>query len=182
MIYSEKNVTLKDGRSCVFRTPELSDAAEMVEYLRTACVETEYLARYPEDIRYTEEGEKAYLQTLLDSCDSLLIVCTVDGKMADNCQLVRKDGLKTRHRASVMLALLQEFWGLGIGSAMFSEMELAAKELGISQLELEMIEGNTRAMALYQRMGFTVMAEHPDAIRLKDGSFRKAIFMRKGIG
>lgn len=182
MIFSEKIVTLKDGRSCVFRAPELSDAAEMVEYLRTVCGETEYLARYPEEIRYSVEGEEKFLQSILDSSDSFMIVCTVDGRVAGNCQLVRKDGLKTRHRASVMLALLQEFCGLGIGSAMFSEMELAAKELGISQLELEMIEGNTRAMALYQKMGFTVMAEHPDAIRLKDGSSRKAIFMRKVIG
>ena len=122
------------------------------------------------------------IQRSLDSSDSLMIVCTVNNMIAGNCQLVRRDGVKTRHRATVMIALLQDFWGLGIGSAMFSEMELAAKELGISQLELEMIEGNARAMALYQKMGFTVMAEHPDAIRLKDGSSRKAVFMRKVIG
>ena len=182
MVFQEKIVMLKDGRNAVLRCPSLSDASEMVEYLRRCCGETEYLLRYPEEIAYTEDGERAYIQNCLDSSDSLMIVCTVNTMIAGNCQLVRRDGVKTRHRAAVMIALLQDFWGLGIGSAMFSEMELAAKELGISQLELEMIEGNARAMALYQKMGFTVMAEHPDAIRLKDGSSRKAVFMRKVIG
>ena len=110
MVFQEKIVMLKDGRNAVLRCPSLSDASEMVEYLRRSCGETEYLLRYPEEIAYTEDGERAYIQNCLDSSDSLMIVCTVNNMIAGNCQLVRRDGVKTRHRATVMIALLQDFW------------------------------------------------------------------------
>ena len=63
---------------------------------------------------------------------------------------------------------------------MFREMiEVAQRRDGVHQLELEMIEGNDRALALYRKMGFEIMAEHPDAFLLKDGSTRKAIYLRR---
>ena len=54
-----------------------------------------------------------------------------------------------------------------------------ARERGIRQVELEYIEGNDRGRALYEKLGFVQVAEHPDAVRLKDGSFRKLVFMMK---
>ena len=77
-----------------------------------------------------------------------------------------------------MIGLQQKYWGLGIGSAMLGELIAEARRRGTEQVELEMIEGNERAMALYRKMGFSVMAEHPDAFILKDGSRRSAVFMR----
>lgn len=179
MLYTQKTITLKDGRKAVFRSPELSDAKEMLDYLTKATGETEFLASYPEELTYTVESEAAYIQNILNSPQNMMIACTVDGKLAGNCQIVFLGGMKTRHRAAVMIGLLKEFWGLGIGSAMFREMELAARQNGIEQMELEMIEGNERGLSLYKKMGFDVMAEHPNAFKLKDGSLRKAIYMRK---
>ena len=62
---------------------------------------------------------------------------------------------------------------------MFEAMLAAARERGVRQVELDYIDGNDRARALYEKMGFVRIAEHPDAIRLKDGSFRSLVFMMK---
>ena len=48
-------------------------------------------------------------------------------------------------------------------------------------LELEVIEGNERAIALYKKFGFETVAEKPDAIRLKDGTSLKEITMMKKL-
>ena len=182
MKYETKSITLKDGRQALLRAPCAGDAAEMVAYLQKACGETDYLARYPEEMEYTVKGETPYLQNTLEDPNSLMIVCTVEGKIAGNCQIIFMNSMKTRHRAAVMIGLLKEYWGVGIGTALFAEMiETARQREGVCQLELEMIEGNERAFALYRKMGFEVMGEHPDAFRLKDGSSRKAIFMRKPL-
>ena len=146
MHYDEETIPLKNGKSARLRAPREEDAGAMLDFIRRAVRETDYLAL----------------------------------RVAGNCQLIFMSSEKTRHRAAVMIGLLREFWGLGIGSAMFAEMERVARERGgIRQLELEVIEGNERAMGLYRKMGFTVMAEHPDAFRLSDGSSHAAIFMRK---
>ena len=180
MIYSEKTIHLKNGQPAILRAPRAEDAAEILAYLQRACGETDFLARYPEEMRFTCEQETAYLQNTLKNPNGMMIVCTVDGVIAGNCEIVFLNTQKTMHRANVMIGLLQEYWGLGIGSAMFSELiEAARSRGGIRQLELEMIEGNTRAMALYRKMGFTVVSEFPDAYLRKDGSYAKAIYMRK---
>ena len=180
MIFTEKEITLRDGRRAVLRAPREEDAQELLDFLRTACGESDYLARYPEELRFTSESERQYIKNTLDNPNGMMIICTVNGRIAGNCEIIFMGSMKTRHRAAVMIGLLREYWSLGIGSALFSELIAAARERpGVHQLELEMIGGNERAFALYRRMGFEVMAEHPDAFILRDGSVRSAVFMRR---
>ena len=110
-----------------------------------------------------------------------MIVCFVEGKLAGNCQIARKAHLKNKHRGTVAIALLREYWGLGIGTAMFEEMLEIARGWGLAQVELEVIEGNDRAMALYEKMGFETVAAIPDAIRLEDGTSLKEFTMAKKL-
>lgn len=180
MIYGQKDITLRDGRRAVLRAPREEDAQELLEFLRTACGESDYLASYPEELSLSPESERQYIKNTLDNPNGMMIVCTVDGHIAGNCEIIFMRSLKTRHRAAVMIGLMRRYWSLGIGSALFSELIAAARERpGVRQLELEMIGGNDRAFALYRKMGFEVMAEHPDAFILRDGSTRSAVFMRK---
>ena len=68
------------------------------------------------------------------------------------------------------LAVLKEYWGLGVGVALIDTVAQAAQARGVQLLELEVIQGNVRAQRLYERMGFRTVGEHPNAIRLKDGT------------
>ena len=86
---------------------------------------------------------------------------------------------QTRHRGQVAIALLKDYWGLGIGTAMFEEMIDKARQEKLEQLELEVIEGNQRAIELYHKMGFVCTGEKPNAIRLEDGSSLKELMMVK---
>lgn len=65
--------------------------------------------------------------------------------------------------------------------AMFQEMISLAKDQGIRQMELEFIEGNKRAQALYEKMDFPIVAEKPNAVLLKDGTLLKEYFMVKKL-
>lgn len=125
----------------------------------------------------TVEQEEKFIQNVLESPDDTMILCEVDGEIAGNCHLMRHNKIKNRHRAMVAIALVKKFWNLGIGTAMFEEMIAAARQQGIEQLELEVIEDNERAMALYKKMGFRVTGEKPNAIRLSDGTMLKEYYM-----
>ena len=46
-------------------------------------------------------------------------------------------------------------------------------------MELEFIEGNDRAKHLYEKFGFRVVAEKPNAFKLKDGTYRNEFYMQK---
>ena len=181
MLYDEKEITLKDGRRALLRSPLVSDAAEMLDFLKCCAAETESIIRYPEECTETVDDEAKFLESLNASPNRLMIVCVVDGGVAGNCMLNMNGNFKIRHRASVAIALKQKFWSHGIGSAMFSELIHIAGEHNVTQLELDYVDGNTRGAALYKKFGFEQYGVHTDAIRLKNGELRALILMRRKI-
>ena len=183
MIIKDTVFTLKDGRKALLRSPKDEDIRGVLDYLYVSAGETEFILRYPEECgKYTYEGEKALFDRINASDNEAMLVCIVDGKVAGNCQIAWKTGIKTRHRASVAIALLKEFWNQGIGTRMFEEMiRIAEANENLIQMELEFVEGNTRARALYEKMGFRITGVNPNAIRLRDGTLLNEYCMIREI-
>ena len=184
MYFAPKEIPLKDGRIAILRSPlPEQDAEDMRQYLLDICGETPFLANYPEEWEaLTVEREREILQRFLESDAVLMLVAEVDGHIAGNCQVAFNNRIKIRHRGSVAIALRQAYWNLGIGTAMFRElMDVARQRKGLQRLELEFIEGNSRARALYEKMGFRVVATVPQAVRLKDGTLLNEYIMHKEL-
>jgi len=171
MIIDDVKFLLKDGREAVLRSPREEDVESTLEYLYVSAGETEYILRYPEECgKYTAEGEKKLFEQKNASPNEAMLMCVVDGRVIGNCEIAFYRGMKTKHRATVAIALISEFWNQGIGTKMFEEMiRLAEEREEVMQMELEFVEGNSRARHLYEKMGFRIAGVHPNAIRLKDG-------------
>lgn len=43
MIFEDKPITLKDGRTAILKSPCVEDAEKLLNYIKTSCGETEYL-------------------------------------------------------------------------------------------------------------------------------------------
>ena len=179
MVINDIWFDLKDGRKALLRSPKEEDAESTLEYLRISASETNYILRYPEECdKYTLEGEKKLFRQINESPNEAMIMCIVDGRVVGNCQIKFFTNMKTKHRANVAIALISEFWNQGIGTRMFQELiRLAEDREGILQMELEFVEGNSRARALYEKMGFRITGMRPDALRLKDGTLLNEYLM-----
>ena len=174
---------LKDGRTAVLRSPCEADIPDMLSYLCQSSGETEFILRYPEECsRYTPELEKEIIEKSNSSPYQAMLVCLVEGKLAGNCMISFNERIKTRHRGAVAIALLRDYWNLGIGTRMFEEMiRIARKQEYVTMLELDFIEGNFRARALYEKMGFRITGIRPNAIRLRDGTLLNEYMMAKEL-
>ena len=177
MLYPTTTITLKNGRQAIFRSPRKEDAAELLNYLRQTAEETDFVLRYPDEITMTLEQEETFIERINQSENNYMIICLVDGKHAGNCSMQFHDKRKVRHRGEVAIALVKEFWGMGIGTFMFEEMIRIARECGKTQLELGMVDGNERGLALYRKMGFREYGRLPNAFHQKDGTMRDEILM-----
>jgi len=177
MLYPTTTITLKNGKQATFRSPCKEDAAALLDYLRKTAEETDFVLRYPDEVTMTLEQEEAFIERINQSANSYMIICLVDGKHAGNCSLQFHDKRKVCHRGEVAIALVKEFWGMGIGTFMFEEMLQLAREYGASQLELGMVDGNERGLALYRKMGFCEYGRLPNAFHQKDGTVRDEILM-----
>ena len=183
MIIDEVRFKLRDGREALLRSPKEEDVESTLEYLVVSAGETDFILRYPEECRkYTPEGEKKLFEQKNESSNEAMIMCVVDGKVVGNCEISFFKGMKTKHRASIGIALISEFWNQGIGTKMFEEMiRLAENREDVLQIELEFVEGNARARHLYEKMGFRITGVRPNAIRLKDGTLLNEYTMIREI-
>lgn len=186
MIRQALEFTLKDGRKAVIRSANDSDEAEAkaaLDFITKSCGETDFLLRYSEEWADTTiESEQGFLAEENKSDTKAMLFCFVDGKIAGNCDISWGKNLKTRHRASVGIALLREYWNLGIGTRFFQELINIAKENEyLEQIELEFVEGNSRARALYEKMGFRITGLIPDGVKLKDGRLQNIYTMMRKL-
>lgn len=183
MLFEPTEYILKDGRKLILRPARESDAQEMLAFRRKSAGETDFLLKCPEEMTdYTVEKQLNFIDRMINSENDKMFTAVVDGKIAGISQISFNTRIKLKHRASIGIALLKEYWGLGIGSAIFTEIiKTAQSRGGIELLELEVIEGNYRAMGLYKKFGFEIVAQKPDAIRLKDGTKLKEIIMHKRL-
>ena len=183
MIIREFEFALKDGRKALIRSPKEEDIQGMLDYLYQSAEETDFVLRYPEECsRYTAEGERELFDRINRSDTEAMLVCIVEGIVAGNCQITWNNRIKTRHRASVAIALLRDYWNQGIGTRLFQELiKIAEDHENILQMELEFIEGNSRARALYEKMGFRITGVGVNAVRLKDGTLLNEYHMIREI-
>ncbi len=179
MIFQDKNITMKNGVEAVLRSPKVEEAKMMLDYIIKASGETNFLVRYPEEWDYNIDSEKSFIKGHNDSPNEMLIACFIDGQAAGMCDISFGSGIRDSHRAGIGIAILKEYWNLGIGSAMFTEMIAAAKEHGCEIMELNFVEGNERARHLYEKFGFKVVCEKPNYNKLKDGTYLSDFYMQK---
>ena len=177
-------ITVQDklGRDVIIRSAEVSDAEDLIRYLKVTAGETPYLMREPEEITMTLENEQEFLQSKSDDEREVLLVATVDGKHAGNCALVSMgDYLRYAHRCVVAIALYEEYTGCGIGRMLLESVLSVAKDVGYEQAELDVMEGNENAKALYEKMGFVEYGRFPDNMKYADGTYRDAYWMMKKL-
>lgn len=183
MLVKPVEFTLKDGRRAVLRNADVNDVQGMLDYVKKSAGESEFIIRYPEECDiYTYEAEKKYIESGNENPYGAMLVCIVDGKLVGNGEIVWNNYIKTRHRASLAIAVLKDYWNQGIGTAMFSELiKIGEGNPDIMQMELDYIEGNNRARALYEKTGFRITGIKPDAIRLKDGTLLNIVSMVRKV-
>ncbi|MCR4774737.1 MAG: GNAT family N-acetyltransferase [Saccharofermentans sp.] len=182
MRFQEREITLKDGRKCILRPNSSEYAAQMLDYLKETPAETDFLLRYPDEVKWTLEEEQKILDGLLENQYAIMMVAIVDGKVAGNAGV---NGIgyqrKLWHRCSLAIALYKEYWGLGIGTAMLEYLTELAKQVGWTQIDLEVVEGNERALATYKKCGFVETGVRHHALRFDDGTYRDEILMYKNL-
>ena len=57
-------------------------------------------------------------------------------------------------------------------------IQFLRKKAGYTQLELEVLAGNGKALALYRSAGFAEYGRNPRGIKLRDGGYRGLVLMR----
>lgn len=172
----------KTGRTVVLRNAEISDAEDLIKYLKITTEETPFLLREPDEVSLTLEQEEHFITDCIDAERELMLLAVMDGRHIGNCSLMGIGPYRRyAHRCSIAIALYQEFCGRGIGNSMMRTVLDLAKKMGYEQAELEVISDNEEAIALYRKLGFEKYGTFPDHMKYADGQYADAYWMMKKL-
>lgn len=181
MIFNEKKILLKDGTTAVLKTPDIEEAETLLDNIKLTASQTDFFSRSSDDwADFTADDEKDWIRNVRESKNTLVISCFVNDQVVGSCDITFKNGSKTSHRATVGIAIQKKYWNIGIGSAMFGELVKAAENhAGTEYIDLEFVEGNFRAKALYEKFGFQIKSVKPNFFKLKNGTYQNLVYMQK---
>lgn len=172
-------IRLRDGRTCILRHAEPTDAEAFLAYFQTAHGETDYLMTYPDEPMHTAEEMAEKFTAMRGSPTDMEICAFVDGMLVGSAgNRIVSNREKVRHRAEFGISILRDFWGLGIGNALTGASIDCARQAGLVQLELDVVADNTRAVALYEKYGFTEYGRNPLGFRTREGEWQELLYMR----
>lgn len=85
---------------------------------------------------------------------------------------------KVCHRADFGISVDKKYWNLGIGTALLKACIQCAKEAGYEQMELNVVAGNDRAIAMYEKEGFVEFGRNPKGFRSRLSGYQEVVYMR----
>lgn len=174
----EKTVLLKNNVECILRNGTEEDGKAVLKTFNQTHEETENLLTYPEENSFTEEQESAFLKEKTESEREIEIVAVVGGKIVGTAGIEAVgEKIKLRHRAEFGIGIEREYWGLGIGRVLTAACIECAKKAGYTQLELDVVAENERAVELYKSFGFVEYGRNKRGFRKRDGDYQPLVYM-----
>lgn len=181
MIYEPKEFTLRGGETVLLRSPRAEDAAAIIDHMRRTSAETPFMARYPEEVSYTEAEEANILEFVAHSPMSMMLCAEAHGEIIANASVMPIAAYrKYLHRGEFGISIRFDYCSRGLGTIMLGEIIAVAEQSGLTQLELEVCTENPRALALYEKLGFRRYGLRPRSLKLDSGKYLdEALMLRE---
>ncbi|BBF44908.1 acetyltransferase, GNAT family [Lachnospiraceae bacterium KM106-2] len=160
-----------------YRSIQKGDVESFWNLMNTLDHQTKYMMYEP-----GERGKNlSRLENTIDAAvrgENLLLLACEGEKLVGYLSAQRSTPRRIRHTAYLVVGILKEYRGKGIGTELFRQLDLWAKEKHITRLELTVMCPNTVAKHLYEKNGFVVEGVKKNSMIL-DGAYVDEYYMAK---
>ena len=146
------------------------DAAALLELKHQLDRETSFMMYEPGERDSPVRDLAAELAGLARSANSVVLLAELGDQLIGYVQLTGGSLRRSRATAYVVIGVLAHAAGRGTGTELLRQAKAWAAARGLHRLELTVMARNTRAIRLYERMGFSVEGRRSECL-LVDGQF-----------
>jgi RimJ/RimL family protein N-acetyltransferase len=156
--------TTKKGNTACIRYPVWSDLDGFLTFANKISKEDTFIQLSGEVLSRNEETDfLAGAIANMEKGKAIQLVATVNDNFAANCG-IDIDIRRKKHVGSIHIAVDEDFREEGIGAELMKALISEAKIAKLRLLTLTCIEGNDRAIHVYESVGFTKVGTTPKAI------------------
>lgn len=169
MKFEPKKITLKDGREILLRHAAVSDAANIIEFVRGFVYEEEFVPLSEGEFNPTMEEEEAILKNYVERSNSLFLVAEFEGKIVGNINVDGNQRKIMRHTAVFGMGMHKSWQGCGLGTALLQNaIDWGRNNPELELLYLQVYAENEAGLTLYRKVGFTEHGRMPKVFKQND--------------
>ncbi|PEC86208.1 GNAT family N-acetyltransferase [Bacillus cereus] len=138
----------------VIREIQIEDAASFLQLSKQLDEETKFMLYEPGERKFTVKQQEQMIHRFIENEYATILVAVEEERIVGFILVNGNNIQRKRHVAGIVIGILQEYSGRGIGTRLFKEAEKWARLHDVWRLELTVMAHNTRAQALYKKAGF----------------------------
>lgn len=171
-----KKVQLRSGNAIHLRPANQDDATDLLYLLEAVVAEQVYIGM--EMPSADADDERSWIRQLQNRRRVLLLVADDNGRAVGMLTLTPGQfGQKDAHVAALGLMVAPTHRGMGIGRAMVEYAVEWAREHEYEKIQLQVFSSNTRALSLYETLGFEEEGRRRRAFKLPEIGYADAVMM-----
>jgi len=130
-----------------------------------------------------EEGERdiqpeKMMESMMNKENSTILVAADGTELVGYLLVIGGNARKNRHSAYVVIGILMDYRGKGIGTLLFEKLEQWTLKHHLHRLELTVVTQNEAGLSLYKKMGFKVEGTKRDSLYI-NGEYLDEYYMAK---
>jgi len=110
----------------------------------------------PDELSSSAADEKGWIESLIDSPHSTVLLAEDFDKLIGFAAAYGQSIRRRAHSTLVVIGVMQQFRGKGIGRSLMVELERWAMARGLKRLELQVVTQNDVAIGLYKSLGYSL--------------------------
>jgi RimJ/RimL family protein N-acetyltransferase len=152
------------------RTARPYDAAALLDLKHQLDEETAFMMYEPGERDSSVRDLARELAAIARSPNSVVLLAELGDQLVGYLELTGGSFRRSRATAYLVIGVRADAAGLGIGTGLLQQAKDWAAAHGLHRLELTVMAHNTRAIRLYERMGFSAEGRRSECL-LIDGRF-----------
>lgn len=155
----------------IIREIKTSDAEKFSTLTPQVEAESEYMLWEAGERNVQIEQQLKMIEGIDQKDNSTILIAEKDNKdLVGFLMSAGGNAKRNKHSSYIVMGILKEYRGKGIGTKLFGELERWAFNHKINRLELTVVTRNEAALSLYKKMGFEIEGTKRHSLCI-DGEF-----------
>jgi RimJ/RimL family protein N-acetyltransferase len=181
-IIQPREFPLKSGEKIVVRSVLPEDTRNMLELVSEILQEREFMITQPEELQVTEEQEQVWLQQHNDDPGMIALLAFSHTLLVGYLHFACEGRKRRAHSGKLGMAIRKEWRAKGVGRALLqSLLDWAQDNPQIEKVCLEVFANNSRAIHLYESLGFVEEGRSIKGIKIAPGYYTDLVLMAKFV-
>ena len=156
----------------------LDDAEKLANLMKQVENDAQYMLFESGERNIKPEQLDKMIEAMKSDSNSTIFVAEINNALVGYLIAKGDNANRKRHSVYLVIGILTQYRGMGLGTKLFKELEEWANEHNIHRLELTVVTRNDAGVQLYKKAGFDIEGTKRHSLYI-DGEFVDEYYMSK---